>query len=92
MWLIELLLLGLLAAICGALALFLVGYSRGGCPGSFVAGIIGALLGPQVADRIGWIEPFTLRIAELEFPVVTRAAGALLLALLLNLVTHKRKF
>ncbi len=92
MWLIELSFLAILAAVCGALALFVVGYSRAGCPGSFLAAVIGALLGPRVAERIGWMEPFTLRVAELQFPVVTRAAGALLVALLFNLLTHKRKF
>ncbi len=45
MTLIEILLLLLIAAICGSLGQVLVGYSTGGLLASIVVGVIGVLLG-----------------------------------------------
>ncbi len=92
MAIIEFGLLLAVAAIAAATGQFLTGYSRGGCPVSFVSGAIGAYLGPGVAERMGWVEPFILTLGEIEFPVVTSAAGALALVILVNLLTKKRKF
>lgn len=89
---IELGLLAALAAICAGLGQFLTGYSRGGCPVAFLAALLGALLGPLGAERIGWSEPFVLTLGPVDFPVVTSAVGALLLVLIVNLLTRKRKF
>ncbi|UCF18458.1 MAG: hypothetical protein JSU87_10960 [Gemmatimonadota bacterium] len=80
------------AAVSAAIGQFLTGYSRGGCPVSFVSAAIGAYLGPLIAERMGWAEPFLLTLAEIEFPVITSAAGALALVILVNLLTKKRKF
>jgi uncharacterized membrane protein YeaQ/YmgE (transglycosylase-associated protein family) len=80
------------AVICAPITLFLTGKSHGGCPVSVVAAFLGAYIGPRVAIEFGWTEPFLLPVAEIQFPVVTSAAGALTLALLVNLVTLKRKF
>ena len=45
MTLIEVLILLLIAAVCGAIGQSLVGYSAGGCLASIFVGIIGAYLG-----------------------------------------------
>jgi uncharacterized membrane protein YeaQ/YmgE (transglycosylase-associated protein family) len=80
------------AVICAPIALFLTGKSHGGCPISVIAAFLGAYVGPRAAIEFGWVEPFLLSVGEVQFPVVTSAAGALILALLVNLVTLKRKF
>jgi uncharacterized membrane protein YeaQ/YmgE (transglycosylase-associated protein family) len=80
------------AAVCGLLGQFLTGYSRGGCPVAFVAGFVGAVGGPWAANQLGWAEPFLVPIGEVNFPLVSSAAGALLLVVIVNLATKKRKF
>ena len=92
MAIVEFGLLLAVAAIAAAVGQFLTGYSRGGCPVGFAAGAVGAYFGPTVAENMGWAEPFVLRLPEIEFPVVTSAAGALALVIVVNLLTKKRKF
>ncbi len=79
-------------AVCGLVGQFITGYSRGGCPMAFLAGFAGALAGPWAAARLDWQEPLMLPIGTMEYPLVTSAAGALVLVVLVNLVTKKRKF
>jgi len=88
---IELLLIFVLAAIAAGLGQFLTGYSRGGCPISFLAAVAGALAGPWAAERFAWPEPFYLPVGPVDFPLVTSAIGALVLVVLVNLATKKRK-
>jgi uncharacterized membrane protein YeaQ/YmgE (transglycosylase-associated protein family) len=53
MTLIDFLLLAVVAAICGAIAQSLVGYSVGGCLVSAFVGYVGALIGVWVARQFG---------------------------------------
>lgn len=92
MWLIEAAIVGLLAAVCAALAQFVTGYSRGGCPVSFVVAVIGVFLGPMAARELGQPVIYILPIPEQEIPIVWSAVGAFGLALIVNLLTHKRRF
>ncbi len=92
MGLIEFGLLVVLAAVCGVVGQLITGYSRGGCPMAFLAAFAGALAGPWAAERLEWQEPLMLPVGPVEFPVVTSAAGALVLVVLVNLMTRKRKF
>ena len=89
---IELMLMGLLAAVVAGIGQFLTGYSRGGCPIAFLAALAGTFAGPWAAEKLEWAEPFHLPVGPVEFPVVTSAAGALVLVVLVNLATRKRKF
>ena len=72
----ELLILLLVAGICGALAQSIVGYSHGGCLVSIVLGFIGALLGTWLARLVGLPDLFTLRIGDQGFPVIWSIIGA----------------
>lgn len=92
MTLIELGLLVLLAATCAGLAQFITGATRGGCPVSVGAAFIGGFAGPRIAEWFGWAEPFTLAFLDSAFPVVTSAVGALGLAVLVNIITHGRRY
>ena len=53
MTLVGLLVLLLIAAICGGIGQSLAGYSLGGCLVSIVVGFIGAWIGLWIAGRLG---------------------------------------
>ena len=53
MTLIDVLLLLLIAGICGSLGQAIAGYSRGGCLVSIALGFVGALLGMWLARMMG---------------------------------------
>jgi uncharacterized membrane protein YeaQ/YmgE (transglycosylase-associated protein family) len=92
MSIIEVAILIVVAGACGLVGQFLSGYSRGGCPISFVMALIGAFLGPLAAAGLGWREAFILPIGPVEFPVVSSVVGALILVLIVNLATRTRRF
>lgn len=89
---IEVGLMLVVAAVCGALVQFISGATRGGCPVSVAAALIGAYIAPRIALWQGWSEPFTLELGELEFPVVWSFAGALVLSFVVNMVSRGRRF
>lgn len=82
----------LLAAVVGLIAQFLTGYSRGGCPVSFIVAFFGVMVGPAAARELGVAEPFTLTFLDTSFPVVTSAVAAFILVVVVNLFTKRRKF
>ena len=65
MSLIDLLVLLLIAGICGALGQAISGYSRGGCLVSIALGFIGALLGGWLARQLA-AAPFEVQVLEPE--------------------------
>jgi len=87
---IELLLLLVVAAICGGIAQSLVGYSRRGCLTSIVLGFIGALLGRYLSDLMELPELLTIQIGEHAFPVIWSVIGASLFMAILSLISRKR--
>jgi uncharacterized membrane protein YeaQ/YmgE (transglycosylase-associated protein family) len=90
MTLIELLLLLLVAGICGSVAQSLVGYSHGGCLASIVLGFIGALLGLWLARLLALPELLTLQIGGQPFPVLWSIIGGSLFVALLALIARSR--
>jgi uncharacterized membrane protein YeaQ/YmgE (transglycosylase-associated protein family) len=91
MTVVEILLLLLVAGICGSLARGLVGYTRGGCLLSIVLGFIGALLGSWISRQAGMPELFTIQLGENEFPVVWSIIGAALFVAVLALLSGRRR-
>ncbi|MBC7968090.1 MAG: GlsB/YeaQ/YmgE family stress response membrane protein [Fuerstia sp.] len=90
MTIFELLLLLLVAGVCGSLAQRLAGYSHGGCLVSIVLGFIGALLGTYLAREAGLPELLTVQIGGRSFPVIWSIIGASLFAALLALIRRPR--
>ena len=86
-----LLILLLVAGICGAVAQRIVGYTHGGCLVCVVLGFIGALFGNWLAGLIGLPEPFMLQISGKNFPVLWSIIGAALFVAILNLLTLRRR-
>ena len=90
MTVLELLILLLVAGVCGSLAQSLVGYSHGGCLVSIVLGFIGAVLGTYLAREAGLPELFAIQIGGRTFPVIWCIIGATLFAALLALIRRPR--
>ncbi|MGB3494844.1 MAG: hypothetical protein WBA57_19095 [Elainellaceae cyanobacterium] len=80
MTLIELLLLLIIASICGGLGQSLVGYSRGGCLTSIVVGIIGAYLGVLIAREFGLPIIFAIQLGGQSFPIIWSIIGSAVLS------------
>jgi uncharacterized membrane protein YeaQ/YmgE (transglycosylase-associated protein family) len=80
------------AAVVGMLAQFITGYSRGGCPVSFIVAFFGAMVGPAAARELGFVEPLFVPLGPTSFPLVTSAVTAFVLVLIINLLTKRRKF
>ena len=90
MSLTSLLLLLLIAAVCGALGKAIAGSVRGGLIVSIVLGFIGALLGPWVARALKLPEPFMVTIGGHPFPVLWLIIGAALFVAIIHLVSRRR--
>jgi uncharacterized membrane protein YeaQ/YmgE (transglycosylase-associated protein family) len=86
-----LLLLLLIAGICGSLAQALVGYSHGGCLASIALGFIGAILGTWLAELVGVREMLAVQIGGQSFPVVWSIIGATAFVAILNLMRSGRR-
>jgi uncharacterized membrane protein YeaQ/YmgE (transglycosylase-associated protein family) len=82
-----LIVLVVIAAVCGAVGKALAGGARGGFIVSIALGFIGALLGPWVARQLGLSEPFVLHLNGQSFPIVWSIIGAALFVALLHLLT-----
>ena len=87
MTLIELGLLLLIAAVCGALGQAIAGYSRGGCLMSIALGFIGALLGVWLARQMGLPELFVVQIDDVEFPILWSIIGSALFVAVISFMT-----
>ena len=90
MTLVELLVLLLVAGICGALGQAISGFSRGGCLVSIALGFVGALLGTWLARQLGLPELFVVPVAGRGFPVVWSIIGAALFLTVIGLLSRRR--
>jgi uncharacterized membrane protein YeaQ/YmgE (transglycosylase-associated protein family) len=79
-----------IAAICGALGKALAGGAQGGLVASIALGFIGALLGPWVAHQLRLSEPLVLHVSGQPFPIVWSIIGAALFVALLHLMSGRR--
>jgi uncharacterized membrane protein YeaQ/YmgE (transglycosylase-associated protein family) len=84
-----LLVLIVIAAVCGAVGKALAGGAPGGLVASIALGFIGALLGPWVARQLQLSEPFVLHVSGQAFPVLWSIVGAALFVALLHLLSGR---
>lgn len=87
--LIQLLILLLIAGLCGALGQAIAGYSHGGCLVSIALGFIGALLGTWLAGVLGLPEILSIPAGEMRFPIIWSIIGAALFVALISLITRR---
>jgi uncharacterized membrane protein YeaQ/YmgE (transglycosylase-associated protein family) len=78
-----------IAAICGAVGKALAGGARGGLLVSVALGFIGALFGPWIARQFGLTEPFVLHLSGQTFPILWSIIGAAVFVALLHLVSGR---
>jgi uncharacterized membrane protein YeaQ/YmgE (transglycosylase-associated protein family) len=88
--LVSLLILLLVAGICGAIGQAIAGYSRGGCLVSIALGFIGALLGMYLAGALGLPELFAIRIGDKSFPIIWSIIGSAIFVAIISLITRRR--
>lgn len=85
---LDFLILLLIAAICGAVAQAIAGFSRGGLLVSIAVGFIGALLGVWLQRVTGLPEIFTIQVGGTAFPIVWSIIGGVLFAVIVGLLTR----
>lgn len=88
MSILDFLLLLLIAAICGAVAQVIAGFSRGGLLVTIAVGFIGALVGLWLQRLTGLPEIFTVEIAGNAFPIIWSIIGGVLFAVVVGLLTR----
>lgn len=91
MTLIDLLILLLVAGVCGALGQAISGFSRGGCLVSIALGFIGAIFGMWLARQLGLPEILMLPVGGRSFPVVWSIIGSALFVAVISLFTRGRR-
>ncbi len=83
MTLLDLIVLLIVAGVCGAIAQAITGFSRGGCLLAIGVGFVGALLGTWLARVLGLPSFFVLNIGGTGLPILwTLIGGALFTAIL----------
>ena len=90
MTLIDLIVLLIIAGLCGSLGQAISGYSRGGCLVSIALGFIGAVLGMWLSAKLHLPELFSIRIGNTSFPIVWSIIGSALFVALITLITRRR--
>ena len=89
MSLTTLLLLIVIAAVCGAIGKAIAGSSRGGLVVSTAIGFVGALVGPWLARALKLPEPFMVVIGGHPFPVLWSIIGAALFVAVIHLLSRR---
>jgi uncharacterized membrane protein YeaQ/YmgE (transglycosylase-associated protein family) len=89
---VELLILLVIAGLCGSVGSGLAAHSSSGWLGSIALGFIGALLGTWLARTLHLPEAFSVRIGSKAFPVVWSIVGAALFSGVLGFLTRPRGY
>ena len=82
----ELIVLLVIAAICGGIGQSLAGYDLGGCLVSIVVGFIGAYIGMWMAGKFGLPEIFAVNIGGKTFPIIWAIIGSAVFTLIVALI------
>jgi uncharacterized membrane protein YeaQ/YmgE (transglycosylase-associated protein family) len=90
MTILDLVVLLIIAGLCGAVGQAITGFSRGGCLVSIALGFIGALLGMWLARNLGLPELFSVQIGTTSFPIIWSIIGSALFVAVIPLVTRSR--
>lgn len=89
MSLLQLVVLLVVAGICGSIGSALAGHSRTGCLGSIALGFIGAILGAWIARAAHLPEWIVWRIGGEGFPVLWSIAGSAIFVAVLGVFTRR---
>lgn len=90
MTILDLIILLVIAGICGALGQAITGFTRGGCLVSIALGFVGALLGMWLSRALGLPELFAVQIGTTSFPIIWSIIGSALFVAVIALITRGR--
>ena len=90
MTILDLIILLIIAGICGALGQAITGFTRGGCLVSIALGFVGALLGMWLSRALGLPELFAVQIGTTSFPIIWSIIGSALFVAIIALITRRR--
>ena len=90
MSLVSLLVLLVIAAVCGMIGQAIAGYSIGGFLVSIVVGFVGAFLGVWLARQFNLPTLFVINLDGQPFPVIWSIIGSAIFALIVGLLTRPR--
>lgn len=91
MTIVELLVLLLVAGICGAAGKAIVGWFPGGFLASIGVGFVGALVGTWVARLVGLPELFAIHVGTTTFPIIWSILGSALFVGVISLLAGRRR-
>lgn len=86
----SLILLLLVAGVCGAIGQSIGGGGRGGILVSIALGFVGAIFGTWMATAMHLPELFTLRVGGEAFPIIWSIIGAAVFVAILRLFNRSR--
>jgi uncharacterized membrane protein YeaQ/YmgE (transglycosylase-associated protein family) len=86
----DLIILLIVAGLCGSIGRAISGYSHGGCLVSIALGFIGALIGMWLARALHLPELFPVRIGTASFPIIWSIIGSALFVAVISLVSRSR--
>lgn len=89
MSLTSLLILLLVAGVCGSIGRAIAGYSHGGCLVSIALGFIGAIIGSWLAGALHLPQLFTATIAGEHFPIIWSIIGSALFVAVISFFTRR---
>ena len=89
MTLFDLILLLIVAGVCGSLGRAISGYSHGGCLVSIALGFIGALLGMWLARKMNLPEMYAVDIGGTHFPIIWSIIGSALFVAVISLISRR---
>lgn len=89
MTLTQLLILLVVAGVCGSIGRAIAGYSHGGCLVSIALGFIGAIVGVWVANALHLPRLFTLTFGGEQFPIIWSILGSALFVAVISLISGR---
>jgi uncharacterized membrane protein YeaQ/YmgE (transglycosylase-associated protein family) len=90
MTLVDIIVLLLIAGLCGSLGQAISGFSRGGCLVSIALGFVGAVVGMWLARLLHLPELFAIRIGNTAYPIVWSIIGSAVFVAIISLFTRRR--
>jgi uncharacterized membrane protein YeaQ/YmgE (transglycosylase-associated protein family) len=90
MSLTALIILLVVAGLCGSVGSVLAGHGHIGCIGSIALGFVGALLGAWISRQLHLPEMFAIQVGHESFPVVWSIIGSALFVGVLSFMTRQR--
>jgi uncharacterized membrane protein YeaQ/YmgE (transglycosylase-associated protein family) len=89
MTLASILILLVIAGVCGAMGQVIAGFNLGGALVSVAVGFIGALFGVWLAELLDLPELYSLRIGDHSFPLLWSIIGSALFVALIGSIAKK---